>query len=178
VAGPSPGFGILPFFIALAAVTVKEDGRIDVAEVMAGIRERIRGKRERGLYTDDEVEELTALKLQAFSDEAEIDPELLARLMAPNHNWNISVDYRIKTHRRGFSARLIVLAKTFVRPIVRLYTDHVLNRQAQLNLYMVYLCHNLVRELVRLQLDHTALRNRYERLEAERPRNTGGPAGA
>jgi hypothetical protein len=153
-------------------------GRVDVAEVMAGIRDKIRRKRDLGQYGDEEVEEMVGLKLQAFADEAEIDPELLARLMAPNHNWNISVDYRIKTHRRGFSARLIVLAKTLVRPIVRLYTDHVLNRQAQLNLYMVYLCHNLVRELVRLQLDHTALRNRYERLEAERPRNTGGPAGA
>jgi len=164
-------------------VSVKEDGRIDVAEVMGRIRERIRGKRERGLYSDDEVEELTALKLQAFSDEAEIDPELLARLMAPNHNWNISVDYRIKTHRQGRAARIIVLAKTLVRPFVRLYTDHILNRQAQLNLYMVHLCHNLVRELVRLQLDHTALRNRCDRLEADlqearRLRSPGPPAGA
>src|SRR6266540_1685892 len=99
-----------------------KDGRIDVALVMARIREKVRGRRDQGLYTDEEVEELTALKLQAFSDEAEIDPELLARLMAPNHNWNISVDYRIQTHRRGFSA----------------------------------------------------LRNRCERLEAERPRSAGG----
>jgi hypothetical protein len=149
------------------AVSDKEDGRIDVAEVMGRIRERIRGKRERGLYSDDEVEELSALKLQAFSDEAEIDPELLARLMAPNHNWNISVDYRIQTHRTGYGAQGIVFVKKLVRPFVRLYTDHVLNRQAQLNLYMVHLCHNLVRELVRLQLDHAALRNRCERLEKE-----------
>jgi len=49
---------------------------------MARIREKIREARA-GLYTDDEVEELTALKLQAFADEAEIDPELLARSCAP-----------------------------------------------------------------------------------------------
>jgi hypothetical protein len=142
-------------------------GRVDVAQVMAGIREKIRKKRDLGQYGDDEVEEMTALKLQAFADEAEIDPELLARLMAPNHNWNISVDYRIQTHRTGYGARAIVLVKKLVRPFVRLYTDHVLSRQAQINLYMVHLCHNLVRELVRLQLDHAALRNRCERLEKE-----------
>ena len=68
-----------------------KDGRIDVADVMARIREKIRGKRADGLYTDDEVEELTALKLQAFADEAEIDPELLARLMRTDHNWNLSL---------------------------------------------------------------------------------------
>ncbi len=58
------------------------DGRVDVAEVMSRIREKIRGRRDLGLYTDEEVEELTALKLQAFADDAGIDPELLARLMA------------------------------------------------------------------------------------------------
>jgi hypothetical protein len=145
----------------------RKDGRVDVAQVMARIREKIRAKRDQGEYGDDEVEEMTALKLQAFADEAEIDPELLARLMAPNHNWNISVDYRIHTHRTGFGARTIVFVKKLVRPFVRLYTDHLLNRQAQLNLYMVHLCHNAVRELVRLQLDHAALRNRCERLEKE-----------
>ena len=144
------------------------DGRVDVAEVMSRIREKIRGRRDLGLYTDEEVEELTALKLQAFADDAGIDAELLARLMAPNHNWNISIDYRIETHRRGPGARLVVLLKKLVRPWVRLYTDHPLSRQAQINLYLHYLGHNLVRELVRLQVEHAALRNRVEALRTER----------
>src|SRR5512142_1454121 len=143
------------------------DGTVDVARIMAGIRERIRGRRDLGLYTEDEVEELTALKLQAFADEAGIDPELLARLMADNHNWNISTDYRIETHRRGRAARLIVLVKRLVRPWIRLYTDHPLSRQAQINLYLHYLCHNLVRELVKLQVEHAALRNKVDALQKE-----------
>jgi hypothetical protein len=156
------------------------DGTVDVAEVMGKIRERIRGRRDQGLYTDDEVDELYALKVQAFADEAEIDPDVLARLMAPNHNWNISPDYRIETHRAGFAARWVVGLKRLVRPWVRLYTDQIIGRQAQLNLYMVHLCHNVVRELVRLQLEHTALRNRCERLEAEvkAVRGGGGAPGA
>ncbi len=147
------------------------DGTVDVSKVMARIREKIRGRRDLGLYTEDEVEELTALKLQAFADEAGIDPELLARLMADNHNWNISTDYRIETHRSGRAAKAIVWLKKLVRPWVRLYTDHPLSRQAQINLYLHYLCHNLVRELVKLQVEHAALRNRVEAL-------TGGKAGA
>src|SRR5262245_18925820 len=104
-------------------------GRVDVAEVMARIRERIRRKREIGEYGEDEVQELAALKLQAYADEAEVDPELLSRLMADNHNWNISTDYRIETHRAGLGARLVLVAKRVVRPFVRLYTDHPLSRQ-------------------------------------------------
>ena len=149
------------------------DGRVDVAGVMARIREKIRGRRDRGLYTDEEVEELTALKLQAFADDAGIDPELLARLMADNHNWNISTDYRIETHRQGFGARVIVALKKLVRPFVRLYTDQPLSRQAQINLYLHYLGHNLVRELVRLQVEHAALKNRLEALQKERESGRG-----
>jgi hypothetical protein len=150
------------------------DGRVDVAEVMSRLREKIRGRRDLGLYTDEEVEELTALKLQAFADDAGIDPQLLARLMAPNHNWNISTDYRIETHRRGLGARLVVQLKKLVRPWVRLYTDHPLSRQAQINLYLHYLGHNLVRELVRLQVEHAALRNRLDALLKERAGGEGG----
>jgi hypothetical protein len=147
-------------------VVPKEGGRIDVADVMARIRARIREKREIGRYTDDEVDELCALKLQAFADEAEIDPDLLARLMAEDHNWNISTDYRIETHRRGFEARLIVWAKALLRPFVRLYTDQPLSRQAQINQYFLHLCHNLAKDVVRLQLENTALKNRCDALEA------------
>ena len=152
------------------------DGRVDVAAIMGGIREKIRGRRDLGLYTDEEVDELSALRLQAFADEAGIDPDLLSRLMADNHNWNISTDYRIETHRGGFKGRLVVLLKKLFRPWVRLYTDQPLSRQAQINLYLHYLCHNLVRELVRLQIEHTALRNRFDEL-AGRPRESAGPGG-
>jgi hypothetical protein len=144
------------------------DGRVDVAAVMARLRDKIRGRRDLGLYTDEEVEELVALKLQAFADDAGIDPELLTRLMAKNHNWNISPDYRIETHRRGFGARLVVFLKRFVHPWVRLYTDQPLGRQAQINLYLHYLGHNLVREVVRLQVETAALRNRLDALAKER----------
>ena len=88
--------------------------------------------------------------------------------MAPNHNWNISTDYRIETHRAGLGARLVVQLKKLVRPWVRLYTDHPLSRQAQINLYLHYLGHNLVRELVRLQVESAALRNRVDALQKER----------
>jgi hypothetical protein len=144
---------------------VVKDGRIDVSDVMARIRQRIREKREIGRYSEDEVLELTALKLQAFADEAEIDPELLARLMAQDHNWNISTDYRIETHRPGLSGRLIVFLKTLVRPFVRLYTDQPLSRQAQINQYLLHMGHYLAREVVRLQLENSALKRRCDELE-------------
>ena len=63
--------------------------------------------------------------------------------------------------------------KQLVRPWVRLYTDHPLSRQAQINLYLHYLGHNLVRELVRLQVEVAALRNQLAALQKEKESGRG-----
>ena len=55
---------------------------------------------------------------------------------------------------------------------MRLYTDHLLNRQAQINLYLAHLLHNNVRETARLQVELQALRHRLKVLEG---RNSDGP---
>jgi hypothetical protein len=139
---------------------------VDVAAIMKGIRESIQRKREQGIYTDEEVESLAALRLRTFGEEARIDGRLLERLLGPSHDWNIATDYLIRTTRTGPAARLLILAKKVVRPFVRLYTDHLLNRQAQINLYLAHLLHNNIRETARLQVEIQALRHRCRVLES------------
>jgi len=68
----------------------------------------------------------------------------------------------------GLKGKIIVALKKLVRPFVRLYTDHLLNRQAQVNLYFAHLLHNNVRETARLQVELQALRHRCEALEREK----------
>ena len=144
---------------------------VDVVAIMKEIRQSIQDKRARGVYTDEEVEALAAVRLRAYAEGARIDDKLLERLLGESHDWNIHTDYLIRTTRTGLSARLLILAKKMVRPFVRLYTDHLLNRQAQINLYFAHLLHDTIRETSRLQLENQALRHRLEQLE-------GGPAEA
>lgn len=144
-----------------------EGDSIDVAEVMSQIRQRIREKKERGIYSDEEVQELSELKIQTFAESSEIDSELLRKLLEPSHSWNIQANYRITTHRLGLKGKIIVWAKKLVRPLVRLYTDHIVNRQAQLNLYLTYLAHNLTKELTRLQIEHRKVDYRNQTLQRE-----------
>jgi hypothetical protein len=139
----------------------------DVVRIMKEIRESIQRKRERGVYTEEEVDDQFAVRVRAWATDAHIDPRLLERLLGPSHDWNVSADYPIRSHRGGLGATLIVGAKKLVAPLVRLYSDHVVNRQAQLNLYLAYLTHNLVRESVRLRIEVQALRKRCQELERD-----------
>ena len=148
---------------------------VDVVAIMKEIRESIQTKRAQGIYTDEEVESLAATRLRAFSEEARIDDKLLEQLLGSSHEWNIATDYLIRTTRKGPAARLLILVKKLVRPVVRLYTDHVLKRQAQINLYFAHLLHNSIRESARAQLEVQTLRRRVEELEHELVLRRGDP---
>ena len=141
---------------------------VDVVAIMKEIRESIQKKREQGLYTEEEVDALTELRLRTLGEEVLIDPRLVEGLRGTGQGWNIASDYLIRTRRTGAVAWTLVTIKKAVRPIVRLYTDHVVNRQSQLNLYFAHLLHANIRETARLQVEIQELRHRCRALEAER----------
>ena len=142
--------------------------RFNVVQIMSEIREQNRQKRERGILTEEELDGLARERLRAFAQTAHIDPRLLDRFLDPGHDWNIATDYIIRTHRQGPAARLSLVGKRLVRPLVRLYTDHLLNRQTQINQYFCEVLHHSVREIVRLEAQVAALRKRNEDLESRR----------
>src|SRR6188508_265351 len=146
----------------------REARTVDVVAIMKEIREGIQKKRAQGLYTEEEVDALTELRLRALGDEVLIDPRLVEGLRGPGQRWNIAADYEIRTTRSGPAAWALVTVKKLVRPVVRLYTDHVVNRQAQLNLYFAHLLHANIRETARLTVEIQELRHRCRALEAER----------
>jgi hypothetical protein len=133
---------------------------VDVVAIMKEIRESIQEKRARGFYSPEEIQEVATARLRSYADEAFIDPKILDRLLSPSNDWNIRSDYLIVSHRRGPFVPLLLFAKKLVGPLIRLYTDEVVNRQAQLNLYFAYLLKNAIHDLARLEIEVKALKNR------------------
>lgn len=148
-----------------------KEGRIDVARVMAGIRDGIRRRRDE---RSTSVEDAVTLRLRDLADESGIHPELLAHLLAADGRWNLTPDYRIQTHRKGLEGRLVVFLKSLVRPVVRLYTDPIVERQAQVNLYLLHLARTLLAEVTRLEREMADLGARRDRPGT--PRDPDEPA--
>ncbi len=123
-----------------------KDGNVDVSEVMEAIRERIRRRADAA-----PLEEAVARRLRALADSDQLDPLLLEHFLAGDGRWNLSPDYKIVTHRRGLAASLVVGAKRLLRPFVRLYTDPILERQAQINLYLLHVIETLLEETTRMR---------------------------
>ncbi len=137
---------------------------VDVAAIMAEIRATIALRRRQGLRTPDEIEGLLEQRRRSYGELSQIDPGLLKQILEPSHDWNVAVDYPLRTRRSGLVGSALVLVKRLVRPIVRLYTDHVLKRQAQLNLYLMYFLKDATEQIVHLELEVARLRQRVEDL--------------
>lgn len=139
----------------------------NVADIMSEIRTGIERWRKLGFRTPEDIERVIADRLRYFGERADIDPSLLKQILHPSHDWNISADYLIRTPREGLAGRLVVMAKRLVRPFVRLYTDHVFNRQAQINLYLMYFLQDTVRQTARLENEVAQLRAQLADLSRE-----------
>ena len=115
---------------------MSEHDPIDVTTIVTGIRDEIARRRAAGDLTVEDVESLLAPRLRNSIAKTRIDESLAARLLQESYDWNTDTEYEVRTSRAGFSGLLIRAAKVLVRPFVKLYTDHILNRQSQLNLAM------------------------------------------
>ena len=138
---------------------------LDIVRIMAAIREQNRLLREQGALTDEDLDEVARQRIRRLTEKAYIDPLLLERFLRRGHDWNIAADYLIRTHRGGLMPRLSLIVKRLIRPMVRLYTDHPLNRQSQINQYFCHLIHAATRTNLRLEARMAGLEERCASLE-------------
>jgi hypothetical protein len=166
--------------------TVRSDS-VNVEQIMEQIRARIREKR--GVdYTEEEIRELAAVKLEKFLDPRGVRSDLLeqfrrsrsAQPEAPLPNYTFDDEILYATHRG-----LLRLIRRLLNPILKLFFNpqpivQALQIQAQVNTareerdrarkdleHLQYeLLHNLVIETTRLGIDVKNLKMRVESVAA------------
>jgi hypothetical protein len=150
----------------------------DVSRVVDDLRQQIEMRRSRGDFTPEDIEALFDERLRRYIGDAKIDPKLGDRLRHESHDWNIDSGYQIRTTRTGLSAMLIRSAKRVVRPFVRLYTDHIFNRQAQINLVLWHFLLDSIDRTLRLELEIRKLQHELKEVTEEGPEGRSGGDGA
>ena len=142
--------------------------KIDSVKIVEEIREEVTRRREAGDLTPEDVELLLESRLKESIAKARIDEKVAARLLRESQDWNIDTDYEIRTGRPGPEGVAIRFAKAVVRPFVRLYTDHILKRQGQLNLALWYVLRDSVRHGAALEMEVRRLRKEVQDLKDRR----------
>jgi hypothetical protein len=140
----------------------------DVSRLVDDLRAQIDQRRSRGDFTPEDIEALFDERLRRYIADATIDPKLGDRLRHDSHDWNIDSGYQIRTTRSGLSGAAVRTAKRMVRPFVRLYTDHIFNRQAQINLVVWHFLLDSIDRTLRLELEVKKLQHEIDSLKRAR----------
>ena len=158
----------------MADFNVRSDS-VNVEQIMEQIRTRIREKR--GVdYTEQQIRELAAVKLEKFLDPRGVRSDLLNefRRVEPDPNFAFEDDTLFHSTRAPF----LMWIRRLLRPVLKLFFNpnpliHVLHTQSKLNelnasRHQLYyeLIHNLVVEATRLGIEVRNLRMRVESLDA------------
>jgi hypothetical protein len=151
---------------------------VNVEEIMRQIRARVREKR--GVdYTEQQIQELAAVKLERFLDPEKVRSELLQHFRpapaAPNYQFEDQTLFA--THRR-----LLRLVRRILRPFLKLFFNpdpliqalhiqsglnaHIDTRLSQHTELSYELLHNLVVEMTRLGIEVKNLKMRVESLSS------------
>jgi hypothetical protein len=148
---------------------------VNVEQIMEQIRARIREKR--GVdYTEQQIRELAALKLEKFLDPRGVRSDLLTefRRVEPDPSFAFEDDTLFHSTRAPF----LMWIRRLLRPVLKLFFNpnpliHVLHTQSQINdlntsRHQLYyeLIHNLVVETTRLGIEVKNLRMRVESMDA------------
>ena len=165
----------------MSEINIRSDS-VDVEQIMRQIRARIREKR--GVdYTEEEIRELAAVKLEKFLDPRGVRSDLLeqfrrsraAQPPAPSYTFEDSTLYA--SHRLPWLGSL----RRILNPILKLFFNpnpliHALHIQAELNTRQARreeldalhyeVLHNLVLELTRLGIEVKNLKMRVESMSS------------
>ena len=160
--------------------TVRSDN-VDVEQIMRQIRARIREKR--GVdYTEEEIRELAAVKLEKFLDPRGVRSDLLDQFrrtkaaMPPPQNYAFEESTLYETHRgiiRWIRKILNPILKLFLNPnplIQALHIQSELNtrnaKREELDALHYEVIHNLVLEITRLGIEVKNLKMRVESMSS------------
>lgn len=150
-------------------IEIRAEG-VNVAEIMAKIRENINKKRESGLLTDDDIEELAQIKLEKIAKATDLDDEILKEFHRTHPQWNIQVHHRITTHRKLIGKLFVWVKSHIILPLIRFFvefTEENFRRQNWLNFYYAHIIHNLVYEVTRMEIEMQKLRHNLLHLQQD-----------
>jgi O-antigen chain-terminating methyltransferase len=140
---------------------------IDVAKIMKQIQERVLEKKKAGVYTDEEIREVSELKNQISPQQGGSYGELALHLRRLHHNWEVANSAALITSHRKILGPFIVALKKIGFRIFRFIAHPFVIRQTEFNAASVRFASVLMEELSRLAQENKELKEKQEKLLQE-----------
>lgn len=134
-----------------------DKNNIDTVKIMTQIKENVRRKKEAGIYSDEDVEELSNLSLEIPSAIALSGNALLDQIAFLQRNYDFRADYSISSHRPFLGKIIVPVKKFFIRAFLKLESP-ILDKSVSYNFHLVQTLNYLVEEIESLKKECAELK--------------------
>lgn len=132
------------------------DKGIDIEDILKEIKERVRHKREMGIYSDKDVEELYSLNLLCGQAD-----RLRGQIRLLNDCYDFRSGINITSHRPVMGKLIVAIKKGFIALAIKLAAP-LFDRQVSFNFHLLQTMDMLVKELETLKNEQSKLMLRHE----------------
>ena len=147
---------------------------VNVEEIMKEIHRRVLEKKEKGIYSDTDLQQITELKQELSPQQNERYSELSLHLRKLHLNWDMVASTSIIRSHRKVLGPILVTVKKIGSLVLRFFGAAFFTRQTEFNAANVRFNSVVLEELTRLseenkelQRKQQALRQQFEALQAE-----------
>ena len=138
--------------------------QVNVEEIMKEIHRRVLEKKQTGVYTDDELRRIAALKSDLSPKKNEQYADMTLHLRRLHVNWDVAASNTIITSHRKVLGKLFVVVKRIGFRLLKFFGSAFFTRQTEFNAVSVRFDSAVLEELNRLSEENKELRRVQQEL--------------
>lgn len=123
-----------------------DKNKIDIEKIMTQIKENVRRKKEAGIYSDEDIRQISDLPLENKSHGNSLSDQIAFL----QRNYDFRLDYNISSHRPFFGEFIVFAKKLFITTLLKL-TRPILDKSVSYNFHVVQLFNSMAEEIENLK---------------------------
>ena len=140
---------------------IQKDNLIDIEKIMMEIKEKVKHKKQLGIYTDSDIQGISVLTLEIPAGTSTSGIRLSDQITFLRNNYDFRVGYQISSHR-SFFGKPIVAAKHFFISLILKLASPLWEKSVSYNFHVVQLINSMAEEIETLKKECERLKQQYK----------------
>lgn len=129
---------------------IQEDNKIDVEKIMMGIRKKVIHKKQLGIYTDADIQEIANLSLEVPAGTSMSSSGFSDQIAFLRNNYDFRTGYQLSSHRSFLGRTFVAVKQLFIILILKLASP-VWDKSVSYNFHVVQLFNSMAEEIENLK---------------------------
>lgn len=142
-------------------VNIQDGSKIDIERIMKEIMEKVKHKKQLGIYTDADIQDISRLSLDIPAGASISSSRLSDQIAFLRNIYDFRVGYQISSHR-SFLGRTFVAVKRFFISLILKLASPVWDKSVSYNFHVLQLVNSMAEEIENLKKECERLKQQHK----------------